>query len=87
MYLVIVILLLLVLPAASVIIDVLGKGGAADVILLVGKWFVFWPVGVRLFIAGLRQVVQPQFTAEEIFASQDPVVRRFIDGVSEEKEL
>jgi hypothetical protein len=22
---------------------------------LVGKWFVFWPVSVRLFVAGLRQ--------------------------------
>jgi ABC-type transporter Mla maintaining outer membrane lipid asymmetry ATPase subunit MlaF len=25
-------------------------------------------------------------TAEEIFSSQDPVVRRFIDGVSDPKE-
>lgn len=36
---------------------------AAD---LVGKWFVFWSVGVRLFTAGLRQVFQPEYTANVI---------------------
>jgi hypothetical protein len=82
MYLVTVVLLLFVLPAASVGIEALwagGAGGAVDVMLLIGKWFVFWAVGVRLFIAGVRQVVQPQFTAESIFASKDraalPIVR------------
>jgi hypothetical protein len=35
--------------------------------LLVGKWFVFWAVGIRLFLAGLRQTFQPKFTAEQIF--------------------
>lgn len=39
----------------------------APLLLLVGKWFVFWPVGVRLFLAGLRQYFQPRFTAEKIF--------------------
>ena len=34
---------------------------------LIGKWFVFWPLGVRLFIAGLRQATKPAFTAREIF--------------------
>jgi hypothetical protein len=31
------------------------------------KWFVFFAAGVRLFIAGLKQVFQPKFTAQEIF--------------------
>jgi hypothetical protein len=70
MYLIAVILLLLVLPAASVAIEALAHGG--DVLLLIGKWFTFWAVGVRLFIAGLRQVARPQFTAEEIFAIKEP---------------
>ncbi|MGA3188927.1 MAG: hypothetical protein ABSF22_17625 [Bryobacteraceae bacterium] len=26
-----------------------------SVVFLVGKWFVFWSVGVRLFVAGVRQ--------------------------------
>ena len=32
---------------------------------LVGKWFVFWTVGIQLFLAGLRQIVQPRYTAEQ----------------------
>lgn len=38
---------------------------------LVGKWFVFWSVGIRLLIAGIRQVLQPSFTAESIFETND----------------
>ncbi len=71
MYFVSVILLLLAFPAASIVAETLMRHGAVDVIFLVGKWFVFWAVGVRLFIAGARQVLQPQFTAEEIFAIKD----------------
>jgi hypothetical protein len=70
MYLVSVILLLFVLPTVCVAVDVLWVGGA-DLLLLIGKWFVFWAVGVRLFIAGVRQVLQPQFTAESIFEIKD----------------
>jgi hypothetical protein len=33
---------------------------------LIGKWFVFWGVGVRIFLAGLRQSIQPRYTAEKI---------------------
>jgi len=64
MYLAAIVLLMLVLPAGCVIGQIVWSGGAADVMLLVGKWFVFWMVGVRLFMAGVRQVAQPQFTAE-----------------------
>jgi hypothetical protein len=71
MYLASIVLLMLVLPAAGVIVEALWFGSAADVMLLVGKWFVFWAVGVRLFIAGVRQVAQPQFTAESIFEIKD----------------
>jgi hypothetical protein len=71
MYAAFIVLLMLVLPAGCVIGQLLWSGGAADVMLLVGKWFVFWMVGVRLFIAGVRQVAQPQFTAGSIFAIKD----------------
>ena len=40
-------------------------------VLVILLLFVFWAVGIRLFIAGARQVVQPQFTAEEIFDIHD----------------
>jgi hypothetical protein len=72
MYLVSVILLLLVFPAGSVAFEALAQGGNADLLHLAGKWFVFWGIGVRLFIAGVRQVAQPRFTAEEIFALKEP---------------
>jgi hypothetical protein len=70
MYLISVILLLLILPLASVGIDAVLHPGAA-VAPLVGKWLVFWAVGARLFVAGVRQVVQPQFTAGTIFGIKD----------------
>lgn len=34
---------------------------------LIGKWFLFWSIGIRLFIAGIKQIVQPEFTAKQIF--------------------
>lgn len=70
MYLASVVLLLLVLPAVSTAIELLLEGGALIPILV--KWFVFWPVGARLFLAGVRQVFDPRFTAETIFAVKDP---------------
>jgi hypothetical protein len=71
LYLAAIILLLFVFPAGSVVIEALWLRDSADVMVLVGKWFVFWGVGVRLFIAGVRQVIEPQFTAEGIFDIKD----------------
>ncbi|HTP73266.1 MAG TPA: DUF6790 family protein [Burkholderiaceae bacterium] len=34
--------------------------------VLVAKWFAFWSVGWRLFLAGTRQVLQPSYTAKVI---------------------
>jgi phospholipid/cholesterol/gamma-HCH transport system ATP-binding protein len=43
-------------------------------------------LGQRILMLHERKIYAAG-TPEEIFESQDPVVRRFIDGVSEEKEL
>jgi len=79
MYIAAVSLLTCLLPAASVIVQVSVFKNTTNILPLVGEWFVFWAVGVRLLIAGLRQVVNPQFTAEKIFdiksAEPLPVVR------------
>jgi hypothetical protein len=79
MYLVSVVLLMLVFPAASIYAEHAFWHANAPLMMLVGKWFVFWSAGVRLFIAGLRQFFQPRFTSEEIFGikSDDvlPIVR------------
>jgi uncharacterized protein DUF6790 len=39
---------------------------------LVGKWFIFSAVGLRLFIAGIKQTTDPAFTAKEIFHIDNP---------------
>jgi hypothetical protein len=70
MYFASVVLLLFVLPVVSISAEALLSHHAVS-IALIGKWFVFWGVGVRLFVAGVKQVVQPRFTAEEIFGVRD----------------
>jgi hypothetical protein len=79
MYIVIVVLLLGVLPTGSVLAEQHYWHSSVPLIDLIGKWFTFWAVGARLFLAGLRQSVQPRFTAREIFNLQGddalPIVR------------
>jgi hypothetical protein len=69
---------MVVLPICSIILEHSLHPGVS-ISSLVGQWFVFWGVGVRLGLAGLRQVMQPGFTAREIFkiAGEEawPVVR------------
>jgi hypothetical protein len=31
-----------------------------------GKWFVFWAIGIRVFTAASRQIIRPEFTAKDI---------------------
>jgi hypothetical protein len=76
MYLIIVLLLMAVFPICSI--------GAEHVyhpvplMPLVGKWFVFWGAGVRFSLAGLRQILQPRFTAEKIFHIKSDDVLPFV---------
>ena len=62
MYLAIIVLLMGVLPVISIAVEL--AAGSADLWVLIGKWFVFWAVGLRLLIAGLSQVFQPETTAD-----------------------
>jgi hypothetical protein len=75
MYFLSVLLLMFVLPTGSVFAEHAIYHSAAPLMLLVGKWFVFWGAGVRLTIAGLRQNFQPRFTSEHIFGikGDDPL--------------
>jgi hypothetical protein len=79
MYLLTVILLMFVFPVGSIYAEHTHFHSAAPLMLLMGKWFVFWGAGVRLLLAGLRQFFQPSFTARQIFhiESDDalPIVR------------
>ena len=78
MYVAVVVLTMLVLPIISVLIQH-AETPAEPLAALTGRWFVFWGVGVRLGLAGLRQIVQPRFTARNIFRMTDdaalPLVR------------
>jgi hypothetical protein len=71
MYLAIVVLLMGVLPVASIIIEYVVVQTSADLLFLIGKWFVFWPIGIRLMLAGVRQVANPAFTADTIFGVKE----------------
>ena len=66
MYLAIVTLTMVFLPTVSILIEHVFNP-ADFFVFLIGRWFVFWAVGVRLGLAGLRQFFQPAFTAKEIF--------------------
>ncbi|MBS1488089.1 MAG: hypothetical protein JST43_10930 [Bacteroidetes bacterium] len=39
---------------------------------LFSKWFIFSAVGLRLFLAGTKQVKNPEFTAKQIFHLDNP---------------
>ncbi len=79
MYVVMVLLLLFVALAGSIYADQQVWHSTLPLMALGGKWFTFWAVGARLFLAGLRQTIQPRFTARDIFGLQSddalPVVR------------
>lgn len=66
MYFAVVALTMLVLPGGFVLTDH-SLNPHIPLMMLVGKWFVFFGVGARLGAAGLRQFVEPVFTAHEVF--------------------
>jgi hypothetical protein len=66
MYIVGVLLVMLVLPIFSVVNERYFLGSHAGLLLLAGKWFVFWGVGIRLASAGVSQAMNPKYTAERI---------------------
>jgi len=70
-YLVGVLLLTLILPLLCGFTEWITGSSVFFSLELIGKWFIFWSVGLRLFIAGLRQVFNPSFTAKTIFHVQN----------------
>jgi hypothetical protein len=69
MYYIVVATLMLAFPVLSVAVEAAHFSTAIDSILI-GKWFVFWSVGWRLLLAGVRQIAQPEYTAREILGLQ-----------------
>jgi hypothetical protein len=64
MYYALVIILMVIAPIVSVAVEASRASNTLGLIFLIGKWFVFWGVGVRLFTAGIKQALQPDFTAK-----------------------
>jgi hypothetical protein len=70
MYVPMVVMLMLVLPFISVLAQLLlgthAAPHASDLMPAIAKWYVFWAMGIRLLLAGLRQSLQPAYTAKTI---------------------
>jgi hypothetical protein len=62
-----IILVMLVLPLASMLAEAAVDAGAPFTGERAGMWFLFWGIGIRLLTAGIRQALNPAFTAREIF--------------------
>jgi hypothetical protein len=71
MYLVMILVLMGAAPAVCAAVE-LALDGGADAAWTIARWFVFWSVGLRLLLAGVRQVANPDFTARTIFQVGEP---------------
>lgn len=71
-YIAVVSLLTFVLPAFCSIGQFMIYNDTAFSFALFSKWFIFSAVGLRLFLAGIKQTTNPSFTAKEIFHIDSP---------------
>ena len=71
-YIVLVSLLTFILPVLGSVGQILVVKETPFSIDLIGKWFIFSAVGLRLSLAGLKQSRNPAFTAKEIFHIENP---------------
>lgn len=78
MYFAVIALFMLILPAGCVGLEYAVLHTSSDLVALIGKWFAFWGVGMRLGIAGLRQAFNPAFTAQDVFEIEDPRVHPIV---------
>lgn len=77
-YLLVILTLMLGLPLLSLGIDALFFAEAASLLALIGKWFVFWGLGIRLAMAGVMQIRNPGFTVQKIFDVDNPESHHFV---------
>lgn len=70
-YIVVVTVLTFIVPALGFIVENFVSDTALTFELF-GKWFIFSAVGLRLFLAGIRQTTNPAFTARQIFQIDSP---------------
>ena len=71
-YIVLVSVLTFILPLGCSVGQILINKNTAFSFDLIAKWFIFSAVGLRLFVAGIKQTTDPAFTAKEIFHLDKP---------------
>lgn len=70
MYAPVVILLTIVGPLVCIAL-VHQLGSQASWAMLTVQWFAFWAAGLRLLLAGVRQILDPSFTSRTILGIND----------------
>ena len=76
MYVPMVIALMFLFPLVAIVAQLMltdhAALTAAAALPIIAKWYVFWALGVRLSLAGLRQIFQPRYTAQQILGLNSP---------------
>lgn len=62
-----ILLFFLIVPLVAMLVEFLFIGTSQTFVAIAFKWFLLSGVGLRLGGAGVKQIMQPQFTAKEIF--------------------
>jgi len=73
-YILAVSVLTFLLPVAAAVTERCIYSNHAFSFGMIGKWFIFSAVGLRLLAAGLKQIKDPGFTAHQIFHIGTPEV-------------
>ena len=71
-YVTMIVALMFFFPIGCIVLDREYGTAGVDLLFTIGRWFVFWAVGIRLLLAGLRQMLQPRYTAEVILGLRSP---------------
>jgi hypothetical protein len=78
MYASLVVALMLVLPIGCTLYQEFHSNHGIFAFDILLKWLVFWAVGVRLLLAGFRQILQPRYTAQTVLGISSDDCRRVI---------
>lgn len=73
-YIIVASLLTFLLPAICAVTEILIQKNSEVPFYIISKWFIFFAVGLRLFTAGIKQIIHPSFTAKDIFKISTPEV-------------
>ena len=78
MYASLVIALMLVVPIGCTLYEVFHTNHGMFSFGILVQWLVFWAVGVRVLLAGFRQILQPRYTAEVVLGIKGDDCKRVI---------